>query len=165
VKSVAVSELDTICRLVPGVEGVAAYRGALRALRSESNGQLFELAEQFSLAFEAGDHSLLDADGARLLRGRRSAAGRAAQPLRRARNRADKEALTVQPRRHHLGRQPVTIVQPWVEKDIIGPRQVAAAVAPRWLHIQRHSPARRLPFEQAELLLPAQRTFRGNGAG
>jgi hypothetical protein len=61
----ALDELDTICRLVPGVERVAAYRAALRALTSESNGRLFHLVEQSSLAFEAGDRSLLDADAAR----------------------------------------------------------------------------------------------------
>ena len=61
----ALDELDTICRLVPGVEGVGAYRATLRALTSESNGRLFHLVEQSSLAFEAGDRSLLDADVAR----------------------------------------------------------------------------------------------------
>jgi anaerobic magnesium-protoporphyrin IX monomethyl ester cyclase len=62
----ALDELDTICRLVPGVEGVAVYRAALRALTSESNGRLFHLVEQSSLAFEAGDcSSLLDTASAR----------------------------------------------------------------------------------------------------
>ena len=61
----ALDELDTICRLVPGVEGTVAYRSDLRALTSESNDRLFHLVEQSSHAFEAGDRSLLDVNGAR----------------------------------------------------------------------------------------------------
>jgi anaerobic magnesium-protoporphyrin IX monomethyl ester cyclase len=55
-------ELETVRRLVSGVEGIEAYRGALRSLTRESNERLFRLVEDSSLAFEAGDRSILDAD-------------------------------------------------------------------------------------------------------
>ena len=47
------------------LQGGGAYGATLRALTSESNGRLFHLVEQSSLAFEAGDRSLLDAESAR----------------------------------------------------------------------------------------------------
>ena len=48
-------------RLGSGVDGIEAYRGALRSLTRESNERLFGLVEDSSLAFEAGDRSILDA--------------------------------------------------------------------------------------------------------
>jgi anaerobic magnesium-protoporphyrin IX monomethyl ester cyclase len=54
-------ELETVRRLVPGVEGIAAYRHALQSLTKESNEELFKLVEDSSIAFEAGDRSV-DAD-------------------------------------------------------------------------------------------------------
>ena len=56
----AAEELETIRRLVPRAQGVAAYRTALSALTAESNEQLFRLVEESSLAFERGDHAPLD---------------------------------------------------------------------------------------------------------
>ena len=53
-------ELETVGRLVPSVEGIDAYRTALRSLTRESNEQLFRLVEESSSAFEAGDRSTLD---------------------------------------------------------------------------------------------------------
>jgi anaerobic magnesium-protoporphyrin IX monomethyl ester cyclase len=58
-------ELETVRRLVPAAEGVAAYRAALSSLTAESNGQLFRLVEDSSTAFEHSDRSLLDAAAAR----------------------------------------------------------------------------------------------------
>ena len=52
-------ELETVRRLVPGVEGIEAYRDALRSLTKESNEQLFRLVEESSMAFEDGDRSML----------------------------------------------------------------------------------------------------------
>lgn len=54
-------ELETVCRLVPGVEGAEHYRRALQSLTKESNEQLFQLVEESSMAFEVGDRSVLDA--------------------------------------------------------------------------------------------------------
>jgi len=53
-------ELETIRRLLPAADGMAAYRTALAALTAESNEQLFRLVEDSSAAFERGDRSLLD---------------------------------------------------------------------------------------------------------
>jgi anaerobic magnesium-protoporphyrin IX monomethyl ester cyclase len=53
-------ELETVRRLVPGVVGLEQYRLALQSLTKESNEQLFRLVEESSIAFEAGDRSLLD---------------------------------------------------------------------------------------------------------
>ena len=53
-------EIETVQRLVPGAQGVRAYRSALSALTAESNEQLFRLVEDSSAAFERGDLSLLD---------------------------------------------------------------------------------------------------------
>jgi len=53
-------ELEAVRRLVPGVQGLEAYRSSLRALTSASNEQLFRLVEESSLAFEAGDELTLD---------------------------------------------------------------------------------------------------------
>lgn len=53
-------ELETVGRLVPSVEGIHAYRTALRSLTRESNEQLFRLVEESSSAFEAGDRSTFD---------------------------------------------------------------------------------------------------------
>jgi hypothetical protein len=50
-------ELETVKRLVPGVQGIEDYRMALRALTRESNERLFRLVEETSVAFEAGDRS------------------------------------------------------------------------------------------------------------
>ncbi len=58
-------ELETIRRLVPDAQGVAAYRAALTSLTAESNDQLFRLVEGSSTAFERGDRSLLDPAAAR----------------------------------------------------------------------------------------------------
>jgi radical SAM superfamily enzyme YgiQ (UPF0313 family) len=58
-------ELETVCRLVPGVEGIEAYRDALRSLTRESNERLFRLVEESSIAFEAGDRSVLNAGAVR----------------------------------------------------------------------------------------------------
>jgi len=54
-------ELETVRRLVPGVDGIEPYRLALQSLTKESNEQLFRLVEESSIAFGAGDRSLLDA--------------------------------------------------------------------------------------------------------
>jgi len=58
-------ELETVCRLVPGTEGVADYRNALRILTQESNERLFEVVEQSSRAFEAGDRWAIDPEAVR----------------------------------------------------------------------------------------------------
>jgi hypothetical protein len=58
-------ELETVVRLVPGIEGIEAYRNALRSLTSESNERLFRLVEESSIAFEAGDRSMLNPETAR----------------------------------------------------------------------------------------------------
>jgi anaerobic magnesium-protoporphyrin IX monomethyl ester cyclase len=55
-------ELETVRRLVPGVDNIEPYRRALQSLTKESNEQLFRLVEESSIAFEAGDRSLLDAN-------------------------------------------------------------------------------------------------------
>ena len=55
-------ELETVRRLVSGVDGVAAYRTALRALTKSSNEQLFRLVEESSAAFQNGDPSPCDAE-------------------------------------------------------------------------------------------------------
>ena len=53
-------ELQTVSRLVYGVEGVDEYREALRWLTAESNGRLFTHVEESLDAFEQGDDSKLD---------------------------------------------------------------------------------------------------------
>ena len=53
-------ELETVCRLVRGIDGVESYRNALRSLTKESNERLFQLVEDSSIAFEGGDDSFLD---------------------------------------------------------------------------------------------------------
>jgi len=53
-------ELETVRRLVPGVEGVDLYGNSLRSLTGESNESLFRLVEHSSAAFEAGDTATLD---------------------------------------------------------------------------------------------------------
>lgn len=58
-------ELETVKRLVPGVQGIEAYQAALRSLTRDSNERLFRLVEESSLAFEAGDRSGLDPVGVR----------------------------------------------------------------------------------------------------
>jgi radical SAM superfamily enzyme YgiQ (UPF0313 family) len=58
-------ELETVRRLVPGVQRFADYAAALRSLTGESNEQLFRLVEESSLAFESGDRTLLDPAGVR----------------------------------------------------------------------------------------------------
>jgi anaerobic magnesium-protoporphyrin IX monomethyl ester cyclase len=58
-------ELETVCRLVPGVDAIEPYRNALQALTRESNEQLFRLVEESSLAFEAGDRSMPRPDAVR----------------------------------------------------------------------------------------------------
>ena len=58
-------ELETVRRLVPGVEGGEPYRRALQSLTKESNEQLFKLVEESSIAFEAGDRSVFDAGAVR----------------------------------------------------------------------------------------------------
>lgn len=63
--SYASDELETVVRLVPEVEGIEAYRNALRSLTRESNEVLFRLVEESSVAFEAGDPSMLNPETAR----------------------------------------------------------------------------------------------------
>jgi anaerobic magnesium-protoporphyrin IX monomethyl ester cyclase len=58
--SYAWDELETITRLIPGIQGDLAYRAALQSLTKESNERLFCLVEESSIAFEKGDRSLLD---------------------------------------------------------------------------------------------------------
>lgn len=58
--SYAWDELETIARLVPNAEGTEAYRRSLRMLTGEGNARLFQLVEDSSRAFEAGDRSLLE---------------------------------------------------------------------------------------------------------
>ncbi len=58
-------ELETVVRLVPGIEGIEAYRNALRSLTRESNEQLFGLVEESSIAFEAGDRLMLNPETTR----------------------------------------------------------------------------------------------------
>jgi anaerobic magnesium-protoporphyrin IX monomethyl ester cyclase len=58
-------ELETVRRLVPGIEGSDDYAAALRSLTKESNEQLFRLVEESSFAFERGDKTLLDAGAVR----------------------------------------------------------------------------------------------------
>jgi hypothetical protein len=58
--SYAWDELETIRRLVTGIQGSDGYRAALRSLTKESNEELFRLVEESSLAFEQGDRSTLD---------------------------------------------------------------------------------------------------------
>jgi radical SAM superfamily enzyme YgiQ (UPF0313 family) len=55
-------ELAAVKRLVPGIVGGEVYTADLRALTKESNGQLFRLVEESSLAFEHGDRTTLDAN-------------------------------------------------------------------------------------------------------
>src|SRR5262249_22091994 len=58
-------ELETVCRLVPGTEGVVDYRNALRMLTQESNERLFEVVEESSRAFEGGDRWAIDLEAVR----------------------------------------------------------------------------------------------------
>jgi hypothetical protein len=48
-------ELEAIRRLVPGVEGLAHYRAALRSLTAKSNRVLLRLVKESSLAAERGE--------------------------------------------------------------------------------------------------------------
>jgi anaerobic magnesium-protoporphyrin IX monomethyl ester cyclase len=59
-------ELEAVRRLVAGVVGLDIYRSALQRLTQESNERLFRLVEESSIAFEAGDHSPLDAAAGRI---------------------------------------------------------------------------------------------------
>ena len=54
-------ELETVCRLVPGLEGAEPYRRALRKLTAESNEEMFRLVDESSVAFEEGQRSNIDA--------------------------------------------------------------------------------------------------------
>jgi anaerobic magnesium-protoporphyrin IX monomethyl ester cyclase len=58
-------ELETVSRLVPGLQGAAGYRADLQGLTAASNEALFQLVESSSLAFEAGDSRPLDRWAAR----------------------------------------------------------------------------------------------------
>lgn len=58
-------ELETIRRLVAGVEGLEAYRHDLRSLTRESNERLFRLVEESTTAFEAGDRSMPHSEAVR----------------------------------------------------------------------------------------------------
>jgi anaerobic magnesium-protoporphyrin IX monomethyl ester cyclase len=53
-------ELETVRRLVPGIQRIDDYAAALRSLTKESNEQLFRLVEESTVAFERGDTALLD---------------------------------------------------------------------------------------------------------
>jgi len=53
-------ELETIRRLVRGVDGMEEYRDALRSLTAESNERLFRHLEESVDAFAKGDRSKLD---------------------------------------------------------------------------------------------------------
>ena len=55
-------EFYAVRRLVPGVEGVAAYAAALNSMARDSNERLFGLVEQVADAFECGDRPDVDAD-------------------------------------------------------------------------------------------------------
>lgn len=54
-------ELDTVRRLVPGLEGIEPYRNELRELTAESNERMFRLVEDSSVAFEQGERTNIDA--------------------------------------------------------------------------------------------------------
>ena len=53
-------ELETVRRLVPGIQGIDGYVASLQSLTKESNEQLFQLVEESSFAFERGDRTALD---------------------------------------------------------------------------------------------------------
>jgi anaerobic magnesium-protoporphyrin IX monomethyl ester cyclase len=53
-------ELETVRRLVPGIQGIGGYVASLQSLTKESNEQLFQLVEESSFAFERGDRTVLD---------------------------------------------------------------------------------------------------------
>ena len=53
-------ELETVRRLVPGIQGIGGYVASLQSLTKESNEQLFQLVQESSFAFERGDRSVLD---------------------------------------------------------------------------------------------------------
>jgi radical SAM superfamily enzyme YgiQ (UPF0313 family) len=57
----ALHEYHVAQRLVGDLDGAAEYAESLRALVARSNEGLFQFVEETSLAFEHGDHSLLDA--------------------------------------------------------------------------------------------------------
>jgi hypothetical protein len=59
----ALDELETVRRLVPGVQGIDDYQMALQVQTRESNERLFRLVEETSMAFEAGDRSRFDPVG------------------------------------------------------------------------------------------------------
>ena len=59
-------ELETVSRLVRGVEGVEQYRAALRSLTAESNAGLFRHVEDSLEAFERGERSKLDPEPTRV---------------------------------------------------------------------------------------------------
>jgi radical SAM superfamily enzyme YgiQ (UPF0313 family) len=61
--SYTLDEIETFSRLVPGLRGVRAYRKSLAKLTAQANERLFRLVEDSSIAFEAGDRSLLDQKG------------------------------------------------------------------------------------------------------
>jgi len=61
----ALDELEAMKRLVSGLEQSGVYEAALRSLIRETNERLFRLVEESSLAFEAGDRSILDPEGVR----------------------------------------------------------------------------------------------------
>jgi radical SAM superfamily enzyme YgiQ (UPF0313 family) len=54
-------ELETVQRLVAGLDGLDAYRADLAGITAASNEQLFQLVERSSIAFERGENSGLDA--------------------------------------------------------------------------------------------------------
>jgi radical SAM superfamily enzyme YgiQ (UPF0313 family) len=58
-------ELESVRRLVPEVQGLERYRHALRTLTSESNGRLFDIVEESSVAFEQDGRMGLDPQAAR----------------------------------------------------------------------------------------------------
>jgi radical SAM superfamily enzyme YgiQ (UPF0313 family) len=60
--SYVVDEFEMICRLVPGVTDVEAYRASLKALTRQSNERLLGLVEHFAESFAAGDPSVPDRD-------------------------------------------------------------------------------------------------------
>lgn len=59
-------ELESVRRLVPGIQGIDNYAAALRSLTKESNEKLFRLVEESSFAFERGDRTFLDSGAVRI---------------------------------------------------------------------------------------------------
>ena len=60
--SYVVDEFEMICRLVPGVTQVEAYRASLKALTRQSNERLLGLVEHFAQSFAAGESFAPDRD-------------------------------------------------------------------------------------------------------